>query len=63
MTDLHEVSGSSSSAQMDKVGWMFAVLVVVITTIAGIVAYQGNHAIGASSPAAHVSPSVLTDRR
>jgi hypothetical protein len=41
MTDLHETAAPTYTTQIDKVGWMFAVAVVVITAVAGTVAYYG----------------------
>jgi hypothetical protein len=53
MTDLHEASDRAYIAQIDSVGWIFAVLVVVIAAIAGIMAYCGNNSTVASSSVAH----------
>ncbi len=44
MTDLRETS------QIDKVGWLFAVVVVVITAVAGVIAYGGWESTVASKP-------------
>ena len=41
MTDLHGTGDPKYTTQIDKVGWMFAVAVVVITAVAGTVAYYG----------------------
>jgi hypothetical protein len=49
MTDLRETS------QIDKVGWRFAVAVLVITAVAAIVSYQGWEATVAQR--AHIAAS------
>ena len=36
-----ETGDPTVTTKIDKVGWMFAVAVVVITTVAGTVAYYG----------------------
>ncbi len=48
MTDLHETP-PKYTAEIDKVGWVFAALVGVIAVVAGIVAYDGVVANGAAS--------------
>jgi hypothetical protein len=50
MTDLRETGDSEFATQIDKVGWMFAVAVVVITAVAGMVAYRGWDAVVAPTP-------------
>jgi hypothetical protein len=41
MAGLRETGDPAVTTQMDKVGWMFALAVVVITAVAGTVAYYG----------------------
>ncbi len=50
MTDLRETSDQRVTTEIDKVGWMFAVAVVVITAVAGLVAYGGWDATVAPQP-------------
>jgi hypothetical protein len=56
MTDLNNVRDVRHGGQIDSVGWTFAAVAIVITAVAGIVAYQGSGTTSASSPA-HVVAS------
>ncbi len=54
MTDLRETSDQRAASEIDKIGWMFAVAVVVITVVAGMIAYQGWDAV---APTPHIVAS------
>jgi hypothetical protein len=54
MTDLHESSDPKYTAQIDTVGWIFVAFAVVITVIAGLVAYHSSGAMIANTPISHV---------
>ena len=54
MTDLRETGDQGFTPEIDKVGWIFAVAVVVITVVAGMVAYQGWDAV---APTPHIVAS------
>lgn len=53
MTDLHETRDPRYAAQIDRTGWIFAALVVVIAATAGTVAYYGSAGTMAP-PATHI---------
>jgi hypothetical protein len=55
MTNLHEAGDPTFAAQIDKIGWVFAAVVVVITAVAGILAYQGRDAMVAQNPVSQVA--------
>jgi hypothetical protein len=57
MTDLHETSDPKYTAQIDAVGWIFVGFAVVISVIAMMVAYYGNDAQIANTPASHIARS------
>ena len=59
MTDLHEAGDPRCTGQLDRIGWVFAALVLVITTVAGIAAYYGGDGTAAISP---VIPHVVASR-
>jgi hypothetical protein len=54
MTDLRETGDPGFTTQIDKVGWMFAVTVVAITAVAGMVAYHGWEVV---APTPHIVAS------
>jgi hypothetical protein len=55
MTDLRETGDPGFTTQIDTVGWMVAVVVVLITAVAGMVAYHGWEAV--VEPTAHIVAS------
>jgi hypothetical protein len=55
MTDLHEADYPRYTAQIDGTGLIFAAVVVVITAVAGIVAYYGSDLMVASNLMAQVA--------
>jgi hypothetical protein len=55
MTDLHDAGDERYRAQIDRVGWAFAAVVVIITSIAGILAYHGSDTTVASGAVVHVA--------
>ena len=57
MTDLHETGDPKYTAQSDTVGWIFVAFAIVVTAVAGIVAYHGSETMIAKSPVAHVAGS------
>ena len=57
MTDLHETGDPKYMAQIDTVGWIFVAFAIVVTAIAGIVAYHGSETMIAKSPVSHVAGS------
>jgi hypothetical protein len=50
MTDLHDAGDTRYRPQIDSVGWVFAGVVVIITAIAGIVAYHSSDTMVATGP-------------
>jgi len=40
--DLRETSNPEYKTQIDTIGWLFVAVFVVITTVAGVVAYNAN---------------------
>jgi hypothetical protein len=58
MTDLHDAGDARHGAQIDGVGWVFAAVVVIITAIAGIMAYHSSGGVMvAGKPLSHVAAS------
>jgi hypothetical protein len=55
MSDLHEAGDRRYTAQIDSTGWIFAAVVVVITAVAGIVAYYGSDLMVPSNLMAQVA--------
>jgi hypothetical protein len=50
MMDLQNAGDSRETAQIDRTGWVFAAVVVLIAAIAGILAYHGRDVVVASNP-------------
>jgi hypothetical protein len=42
MADLRETSNPECKTQIDTIGWLFVAVFVVITAVAGVVAYNAN---------------------
>jgi hypothetical protein len=55
MTDLGD--DTRYTPQIDSVGWGFAAVVVIITVIAGIMAYHSSNTMVATGPVAHIAAS------
>jgi hypothetical protein len=55
MSDLHEAGDRRYTAQIDSTGWIFAAVVVVVTAVAGIVAYYGSDLMVPSNLMAQVA--------
>jgi hypothetical protein len=54
MSELHETSNQKSDEEIDTVGWVFAAVVVIITAIAAIIAYQASDTMVANAPMSHM---------
>jgi hypothetical protein len=54
MADLREASNPECKAQIDTIGWAFAVAVVVIAAFAGMVAYNASD-LTAPNTVSHVA--------
>jgi hypothetical protein len=50
--DLRETSNPECKTQMDTIGWLFVAVFVVITTVAGVVAYNANDLTVTKAPVA-----------
>lgn len=56
MSEVDETSNQQREEQIDAVGWVFAVIVVIITALAAIIAYNGNDTtMVVSTPVSHVA--------
>ena len=50
--DLRETSNPECKAQIDTIGWLFVAVFVVITAVAGVVAYNANDLTVMKAPVA-----------
>ncbi len=57
MTDLQK-TGREQSAEIDAVGWLFAVLTVVLFGVAAIIIYEGNSAKIIPPNSSHIASHV-----
>jgi hypothetical protein len=56
MSESDETSDQKCEEQIDTVGWGFAAVVVIITAIAAMIAYNSNdNTIVANTPVSHVA--------
>lgn len=52
MVDLRETSNPECKTQIDTIGWLFVAVFVVITAVAGMVAYNANDLTVTKAPVA-----------
>jgi hypothetical protein len=52
LMDLHETSNAERTTQIDTIGWLFVAVFVVITIVAGVVAYNANDLTPTKAPVA-----------